>query len=75
MGCERLSVHDGLLTLRGIVCTSWVVCWRDEYKFCGGGWCKWECVGRQKDLFGSCLVRVTSMHDITSIRMFEDDVS
>ena len=25
--------------------------------------------------FGSCLIRVTSMHDIKSIRMFEDDVT
>ncbi len=32
-------------------------------------------VGRQKGLCGSCLIRVTSMHYIKSIRMFEDDVT
>jgi hypothetical protein len=33
----------------------------------GGVWCKCTCVG-------SCLIRITSMHDMNSIRMFEDDV-
>ena len=37
--------------------------------------CKCECVGRQKGLCGSCLIRATSMHHIKSIRMFEDDVT
>jgi hypothetical protein len=36
--------------------------------------CKCACVGRQKDLCGSSLIRVTSMHYIKSMRMFEDDV-
>ena len=31
------------------------------------------CVGRQKCLCESCLIRLTSMHDTKSIRMFEDD--
>ncbi len=39
------------------------------------GWWKCECVGRQKCLCGSCLIRLTSMHDMKSIRMFEDDVT
>ncbi len=41
----------------------------------GGDWCKSECVGRQKGLCGSCLIRVTSMHYMKSIRMFGDDVT
>ncbi len=32
-------------------------------------------VGRQKGLCGSCLIHVTSMHYIKSIRMFDDDVT
>ncbi len=35
----------------------------------GGGW-----VGGQKGLCGSCLIHVTSMHHIKSMRMFEGDV-
>jgi hypothetical protein len=38
-------------------------------------WGRYECVGRQKGLCGSCLIRVTSMHYIKSIRMFEGDVT
>jgi hypothetical protein len=34
-----------------------------------------ESVGRQKGLYGSCLIRVTSMHNYKSIRIFEDDVT
>jgi hypothetical protein len=34
-----------------------------------------ECVGRQRGLCGSCLIRVTSVHYIKSIRMFEDHVT
>ena len=30
---------------------------------------------RPKGLCGSCLIRLTSMHDMKSIRMFEDDVT
>jgi hypothetical protein len=42
--------------LRGFVCVSWVVRWRGKWsKFCGGGWCKCECVRRQKGLCGSSL--------------------
>ncbi len=37
--------------------------------------CKCECVGRQKGVCGSCLIRVASMHYIKSIRMFEGDVT
>jgi hypothetical protein len=33
------------------------------------------CVVRQKGLCGSCLIRVTSMHDTKSIRIIEDDVT
>ncbi len=47
----------------------------DEWKLSGGGWCKCECVGRQKGLYGSCLIRFTSIHCLKSIRMFEDDVT
>ncbi len=56
---------------------SWVVRWgvEDECRFCGGGWCKCECVGGQKGLSGSFLIRVTSMHYIKSIRMFEDGIA
>jgi hypothetical protein len=38
-------------------------------------WGRYECVWRQKVLCGSCLIRVTSMHYIKSIRMFEGDVT
>ncbi len=73
-GCGRLSVHDGLLDVAGLcVQVGWFVGGGNECTFCGGGWCKCECVGRQKGLCGICLIRVTSMHDIKSIRMFEDD--
>jgi hypothetical protein len=46
----------------------------DERKLGGGGGvcCKCECVGRQKGLCGSSLIRVTSMHSIKLVRMFED---
>ena len=75
-GCGRWSVHDVLLnvawfcvcklsgSLAGEMNVSWVVVVR----------CKCECVGRQKGLCGSCLIRATKMHYIKSIRMFEDDV-
>ena len=53
----------------------WFVGGGNECKFCGGGWCKCECVGRQKGLCGSCLIRIASMHYIKSICMFEDDVA
>jgi hypothetical protein len=39
------------------------------------GWCKCECVGIQKDLCRSCVICITRMHYIKSIRMFEDDVT
>ncbi len=59
--------------LHGFVCTSWVVRWRGgECKLGGDGWCTCECVGRQKGVCGSCLIRVSSMHYIKSIRMFEN---
>jgi hypothetical protein len=51
--------------MRETECTRWFI----------GGWCKCECVGRQKGLCGSCLIRVTSMHDMKSINMLEDDVT
>jgi hypothetical protein len=41
----------------------------------GGGGLKCEYVGRQKGLRGRCLLRVTSMHYIKSIRICEDDVT
>jgi hypothetical protein len=37
----------------------WFVGGESECKFCGGGWCKFECVGLQKGLCGSCLIRVS----------------
>jgi hypothetical protein len=75
-GCGRLSVHDGLLDVAWF-CVSKLSgsLAGDECKFCGGGWCKCECVGRQKGLCGSSLIRVTSMHYVKSIRIFEDDVT
>ncbi len=36
---------------------------------------RYACVGRQKGLCENCLIRVTSMHYIKSIRMFEVDVT
>ena len=64
-------------TLRGFVCASWVVRLAGKMNV---SWvvvvrCKCECVGRQKGLCGSCVIRATSMHHIKSIRMFEDDVT
>jgi hypothetical protein len=44
-------------------------------KLSDDGWGKCECFGRHKGLCGCCLIRVTSMHYIKSIRMFEDDVT
>jgi len=52
-------------SLAGEMNVSWVVVVR----------CKCECVGRPKGLCGRFLIRVTSMHYIKSIRMFEDDVT
>jgi hypothetical protein len=53
----------------------WFVGGGNEFEFCGDGWCKYECVGRQKGLCGICLIYVTSMHYIKSISMFESDVT
>jgi hypothetical protein len=53
----------------------WFVGGGDECKLGVDGWWTCECVGRQKCLCGSCLIRLTSMHDMKSIRMFEDDVT
>jgi hypothetical protein len=47
-------------TLRGFVCASWVVVCESA---------SW------RGMNVSCLIRVTSMHYIKSIRMFEDDVT
>jgi hypothetical protein len=63
-------------TLRGFVRASWMVRWR-------GMNVSWAVVvgesasalGDEKGLCGSCLIRVTSMHDIKSIHLFEDDVT
>jgi hypothetical protein len=74
VGCGRLSVHDGLLDVAWFcVCKLGASLAGDECKLGGGGWCK--CVGRQNDLYGRCLIRVTSMHYIKSIRIFEDDIT
>ncbi len=74
-GFGRLSVHDGLLNFAWFcVCKLVSSLAEDECKFCGGGRCKWDGVGRQNGLCGSCLIRVTNMHNIKSIRIFEDDV-
>ncbi len=65
-GCGRFGVHDVFL---------------DVALFCVcklGGSLAGEMNVRfvvVSDLCGSCLIRVTSMHDIKSIRMFEDDVT
>jgi hypothetical protein len=61
-------------TLHGYCCKLGGSSAGDECKW-GGGWCKCECVGRQKGLCGSCLIRDTRKHYIKSIRMFEDDVT
>ncbi len=72
-GCGRLSVHDGLLDLAWFcVCKLGCSLAGDKCKLSGGGWCKCECVGRQKGLCGSCLIRVTSIRYSKSVRMFED---
>ncbi len=69
-----MSVHDGLLDVAWFcVCKLGGSLAGKECKLGGGGWCECEWVGRQKGLCGSCLIRVTSMHCIKSIRMFEDD--
>ncbi len=60
-GYGRLSVDDGLLDVAWFLFVQ--VGW-----FVGG-------VGGQKDLCGSRLIRVTSMHYIESIRMFGDAVT
>ena len=70
-GCGRLSVHDGFLDVAWLCTCKCDSSAGDEYKL-GGGWCKCECVRRQKGLCGSCLIRVTRMHCIKSIRMFEE---
>ncbi len=57
------------------VLVGWFVGGGNECKFCGGVWYKCECIGRQKGLCESCLIRVTSVRDIKSIRMFEDMVT
>jgi hypothetical protein len=61
--------------MREIQCKLGVSLARDECKLSGGGWRKCECVRRQKCFCGSCQIRVTRMHYIKSIRMFEDDVT
>jgi hypothetical protein len=73
--CGRLSVHDGLLNV------AWFCARKSGGSLVGDactlydGLRKCECVGRQKGLCGSCLIRVTSMHCIKSIRTFEDDAT
>ncbi len=76
-GCGRLGVHDDLLDVAWFcVCKLGGSLAGDECKLGGGGgWCKCKWVGRHKGLCGSCLICVTSMHFIKSIRMFEDDVT
>ncbi len=54
-GCGRLSVHDGLLDVARFLCVEvgWFVGQRNDCKFyggAGGGWWKYECVGRQKNV-------------------------
>ena len=52
----------------------WFVGGGNKCKFYGGG--GGGCViGRPTGLCGSCVIRVTSTHDIKSIGMFEDDVT
>ncbi len=68
-----MYAHDGLLDVAWLcACKLGGSSAGDECKW-GGGWC--ECVGGQKGLCGSCLIRVTRMHYIKSTRMFEDDVT
>jgi hypothetical protein len=54
--CTRWSIGRCVVIL--CVQVGWFVGGRNECKFCGG-------------LCGSCLIRVTSMHYIKSIRMFD----
>jgi hypothetical protein len=68
--------------MREIECTRWsigrcvvILCVQVGQFVGGGNECKCECVGRWKGLCGSCLIRVTSMHYIKSVRMLEDDVT
>ncbi len=56
-------------TLRGYVCTSWVVLWR------GINVSLVVVVGASASALRDRRVCVTNMHDIKSIRMFEDDVT
>jgi hypothetical protein len=78
-GCGRLSVLDGLLDVAWFFCVQvgWFVGGGNECKFYGGSGCWWkcECIGRQKGLCGSDVIRVTGTHDIKSVGMFEDDVT
>jgi hypothetical protein len=64
-GCGKLSVHDDTLDV------SWF-CFVQDEKFIG--WRSASALGDRR-VCGSFLVRVTSMHTIKSIRMFEDDVT
>ncbi len=57
------------------VYVGWLVGGGKECKFCGGGWRKCEFVGNQQGLYGSCLLRFSSMYYIKAIPMFLDDVT
>ncbi len=59
----RVCKLDG--SLAGEMSVSWVL-------MVGGSA---SALGDRSVLCGSCLIRVTSMHDMKSIRMFEDDVT
>jgi hypothetical protein len=65
---------DWVYTLVLCVEVGWFIGGGNECKLGGGRW-KLECVGRQKGLCGSYLIRITSMLYIKSIRMFEDNVT
>ena len=60
-GCGRLSVTYTMVSWTLCVQVGWFVGGGDECKLGVDGWWKCECVGRQKCLCGSCLIRLTSM--------------
>jgi hypothetical protein len=70
-GCRRLSVHDGLSNI-----TWFCVCKLGDSL--AGMNVSWVVVGASASALGNrrvCVIRVTSMRDMNSMRMFEEDVT
>ena len=65
----RLHAYCSAIFIWDFVGRCVVLCVQVGWFVGGGNECKCECVGRQKGLCGSCLIRVTSMHGIKSIRV------